>query len=60
MAADKPDQVTEIRDGRLISDVVQHVLVVHCREQGEEEEELLRHTHSHAYTPGELQSSIIR
>lgn len=32
MAADEPDQVAEIRDCRLISDVVQHVLVVHCRE----------------------------
>lgn len=29
VAADKPDQVTEIWDRGLISNVVQHVLVVH-------------------------------
>lgn len=34
MAADKPDQVAEIRDGRLVSDIVQHVLVVHCGDKG--------------------------
>ena len=32
MAANKPDQVAEIWNGCLISDVVQHVLVVHWRE----------------------------
>lgn len=30
VAADKPHQVAEIRDGRLVPNVVQHVLVVHC------------------------------
>lgn len=34
MAADKPDQVAEIWDGRLVSDIVQHVLVVHCGDKG--------------------------
>lgn len=34
VAADKPDQVAEIRDGRLVSDIVQHVLVVHCGDKG--------------------------
>lgn len=34
VAADEPDQVTEIRDRRLVPDVVQHVLVVHWRRRG--------------------------
>ena len=29
MTADEPHQVAEVRHGRLVSDVVQHVLVVH-------------------------------
>lgn len=32
VAANKPNQVAEIRDCCLISDVVQHVLVVHWRD----------------------------
>lgn len=35
MAADEPDQVAEIRDRCLISDVVQHVLVVHWKEESQ-------------------------
>lgn len=34
VAADEPHQVAEIRDGRLVPDVVQHVLVVHCEDKG--------------------------
>lgn len=36
MAANKPDQVAEIWDRCLISDVVQHVLVVHWRDEGQD------------------------
>lgn len=34
VAADKPDQVAEIGDGRFVPDIVQHVLVVHCEDKG--------------------------
>lgn len=34
VAADEPDQVAEIRDGSLVPDIVQHVLVVHCENKG--------------------------
>lgn len=38
MAPNKPDQVAEIWDCCLISYVVQHVLVVHWREQGQDQD----------------------
>ena len=37
MAANKPDQVAEVRDCCLVSDIVQHVLVVHWRKEGQDQ-----------------------
>lgn len=34
VAPNKPDKVGEVRDGRFISDVMQHRLVVHWKEKG--------------------------
>lgn len=36
VAADEPHQVAEVRHRRLVPDVVQHVLVVHCRGEGQD------------------------
>lgn len=35
VAADEPHQVGEVRHGRFVPDVVQHVLVIHCRGRGD-------------------------
>lgn len=32
VASDEPDQIGEVRHGRFVPDVVEHVLVVHCGE----------------------------
>lgn len=35
VAADEPHQVGEVGHGRFVPDVVQHVLVIHCRARGD-------------------------
>ena len=52
MAANKPDQVAEIRDCCLVSDVVQHVLVIHWREEGQDQicYRGSQNTHTHTHT----------
>lgn len=47
MTADKPDQVTEIWDRCLISNVVQHVLVVHWRVWEQQREDFTEDAHKY-------------